>query len=70
MIPIEKQLLLFLWFAATQENYIRLEDRFGMGQTTAMKCVDRVSLAIIQNLMPVLLKWPNAQEAKKHNGRV
>lgn len=65
MVPVEKQLLLFLWFAATQENYIRLGDRFGVGQTTAIKCVDRVSLAIIQNVMPKVLKWPNLQEARK-----
>ena len=62
--PTQKQLLLFLWFAATQENYIRLADRFGVGQTTAIKCVERVSLAIIEDVMPKVLRWPNAKEAK------
>ena len=64
MVPTQKQLLLFLWFAATQENYIRLADRFGVGQTTAIKCVERVSLAIIEDVMPKVLRWPNAKEAK------
>ena len=50
----------------TRELYhiIRLGDRYGVGQTTSKKCVDRVSLAVIQDLMPVVLKWPSAQETK------
>lgn len=63
MVPAQKQLLIFLWFAATQENYIRLGDRFWVGQTTAIKCVERVLSAIIENLLPKVLKWPTVQES-------
>ena len=62
MIPVEKQLQLFLWFASSRENYIRIADRFGMHPTTGMKCVDRVVKAVIENLLPKVLRWPSVEE--------
>ena len=52
MVEPEKQLLMFLWFASTQDSFIRLGDRFGVAQSTAMACIERVASAIIKNVLP------------------
>ena len=65
MVPVEKQLMLYLWFISTKENYIRIADRFGMAQSTAMKCVERVVSSILDHLLPMYLAWPSGQERKK-----
>ena len=65
MVPVEKQLVLYLWFIATKENYIRIADRFGMAQSTAMKCVERVVSSILDHLLPMYLAWPSGQEINK-----
>ena len=40
MVPVKTQLLMFLWFDATKENYIRLVDRFGVSPDTASTTVE------------------------------
>ena len=65
MVNSEIQLLMFLWFSATEENYYRISDRFGIAQTTAIKSVERICTAIINLLLPVLVRWPNVEEARK-----
>ncbi|XP_066932339.1 putative nuclease HARBI1 [Clytia hemisphaerica] len=64
MTAFKDQLLMFLWYAATQDNFIRLADRFGVCTTTATLSVDRIGKAIINNLKH-LIKWPSRNEAKE-----
>ena len=70
MVPVEKQVQLCLWFCASRENYIRIGDRFGMHQSTAMKCVDRVVKAILENLLPNVICWPSVADQKKNQGSI
>ena len=57
--------MLYLWFISTKVNYIRIADRFGMAQSTEMKCVERVVSSILEHLLPMYLAWPSGQERKK-----
>ena len=62
MVPVQKQLLLFLWDSASRENFERLADRFGVHQVTAIRVAEKVITAIIENLLPEVIKWPTARE--------
>ena len=52
MTPIEKQLMIFLWFASTKDCTVRQADRFGCAQSTLIRCISKVMNAINRQLLP------------------
>ncbi|XP_066934420.1 putative nuclease HARBI1 [Clytia hemisphaerica] len=65
MTPTEDQIMLFLWYCATQDDFMRVGDRFCVASSTAIDCVDRVSKAIINVIYPEYVKWPTFRRAKR-----
>ncbi|XP_014468367.1 PREDICTED: putative nuclease HARBI1 [Dinoponera quadriceps] len=61
MVPADKQLLLTLWRFATPDPYSSLNQRFNVGQATAIRTVRRVSKAIC-TLSPKYIVWPSGSK--------
>lgn len=61
-IPVEKQILLALWYLATPDSYRSIVTRFGVGPATAWRSVMRVvsALYLFRNLF---IRWPSEAEA-------
>ena len=62
MVPLDKQLLIFLWYASLQETLRSMSDRFDVTESTVCISVRRVSTAIKEHLTPLLVKWPHGRE--------
>ncbi|XP_071572853.1 putative nuclease HARBI1 [Temnothorax nylanderi] len=61
-ISLEKQLMITLWFMATPDSYRSVCVKFGVGKTTALRAVRRVTYAL-HCLAPRFIKWPRGEEA-------
>ncbi|XP_011147272.1 putative nuclease HARBI1 [Harpegnathos saltator] len=61
MVPADKQLLLSLWRFATPDSYSSINQRFNVGQATAIRSVRRVSKAICA-LLPKYVVWPTGNK--------
>lgn len=61
-IPVEKQILLTLWYLATPDSYSSVVTKFGVGPATAWRSVMRV-VAALYLYRNVFIRWPNELEA-------
>jgi len=58
--PIElgKKLLMTIRYLASQETIRELSDHFGVTPSSLIRCKRQVIKAVVNNLMPKLIKWP------------
>ncbi|XP_018392976.1 PREDICTED: uncharacterized protein LOC108772029 [Cyphomyrmex costatus] len=59
-IPMEKQLLVAIWFIATPDSYRSVSTKFGIGKGTAFRALRRVTYAL-HCIAPRLIQWPKTR---------
>ena len=64
-VPILKQVCIFLWYCATTDQLRELGDRFNVSNSTAHGIVRRVFNAIIDCLLPHVIKWPSGNRLRE-----
>lgn len=57
-IPLDKQVLAFLWFVANSEVIRSVSDRFNVTLSSLNRIIHRVSSALV-DLRQQYIKWPN-----------
>ena len=62
MVPVEKQVLITLWYVGSLDTIRKIEDRFGVSESTVRMCRERVTAAILNNLKEKNSSWPTQQE--------
>ena len=65
-VDVEKQLLVTLWFLATQEPFRSIGDRFGICNATAYRIVKRVISVINRNWTPKIIRWPKDSASARY----
>lgn len=60
-ISIQKQLLITLWYVGGTDPQRKIADRFGVSESTAVVCRDKIISALI-GMRQNIIRWPNAQE--------
>lgn len=61
-IPVEKQILLTLWYLATPDSYRSVVTKFAVGPATAWRSVMRV-VSALYFYRNVFIRWPTVAEA-------
>ena len=64
MITLEKQVLVFLWYAANKESLRSISGRFNITESAVHKTLRRVMDAIIEKMMKELICWPTGSRIK------
>lgn len=59
MIPPEKQLLIFLWYARNLGTTRAIFDRFDITGSACQRTIKRISLAIKESVTPEEILWPS-----------
>lgn len=59
-VPLEKQVLMFLWYVGTLDTINMIADRFGVSESTVIVSRNKVKKAINENLLHRFVKWPQA----------
>jgi transposase len=49
-VPVEKQVLIALWYVGSLDTIGKIADRFGVSESTVIMCRERVTAAILNNL--------------------
>ena len=62
VVPVEKQVLITLWYVGSLDTIRKIEDRFGVSESTVIMCRERVTAAILNNLKEKNISWPTQQE--------
>lgn len=57
-VSVEKQLLFTLWYVGSLSTINKIADRFGVAESTALVCRDKIFVAIYNNLLHRFLQWP------------
>ena len=60
-ISVEKRVAICIWHLATGEDFRSLAWRFGVGKSTACEIVNNVCEAIVDILLPTVIKWPSGE---------
>ena len=58
MVPIIKQVIIYLWYVATNNALKDIADKFDQTISTIAKCIRRVANAILGELTSELITWP------------
>lgn len=61
-IPVEKQLLIVLWYISSQETLNRIADRFNVAEVSVVRCRDRVFHVFLNYLKTKFITWPTGNE--------
>ena len=61
-IPIDKQLMIALWYISSQETIYSISDRFDVTESSVVRCRTRVFEVITDHLMKDFIVWPNNAE--------
>lgn len=61
-ITVEKRVAVCLWHLATGEDMRSLSWRFDIGKSTACEIVNEVCQAIVDVLLPSVIRWPTGVE--------
>lgn len=64
-VSVEKQLLIFLRYACTQQTLTELADNFGVCEATVHAIVHRTSTVISTEILPKLVKWPQGAKVQE-----
>lgn len=57
-IPIEKQVLVFLFFIGTLNTERQIADKFGVSESSVFRIVERLLNVIVDDLHSVFIRWP------------
>ena len=58
LIPLGKQVVIFLWYCSTKEPHRTVADRFDVTRSSVVRVVSRVCQAILDILLQDQIKWP------------
>ena len=61
-ITVEKRVAICLWHLATREDCHSIRWRFGVGKSMACKIVNEVCRAVVDILLPQIVKWPTGEK--------
>lgn len=64
-IPIDKQLLMTLWYLSGKETLNRVADRFNVTESSVVRCRDRVFKVFCDHLKSKFIQWPEGYEQNK-----
>ena len=64
MVPIQKQVLVYLWYSSSKENLWRIADRFNITESATHRSIRRVMNAILEKLLKDLIKWPTGDRLR------
>lgn len=65
-IPVEKQVLIYIKYASSQQTIQSIADLFGVCEATVHNLVKRISTVICSELMPQLIKWPTGNKIQQN----
>ena len=60
MIPVDKQVAIFIWFIATNETILNIADRFNQTLSATWNSIRRVSSAL-KDRASQFIKWPTGE---------
>ena len=60
-IPVEKQVLISLWYLGHKDPYYEIGERFSVAPSAAFNSVHRVSMALVNNYRDEFIKWPSGE---------
>lgn len=63
-ITVEKRVAICLWHLATGEDLRSLAWRFGVGKSTVCEIVHDVCDAVVDILLPRIIKWPTGEKLR------
>lgn len=63
-IPLDKQVLMLLYWLAHQEQFRLLGDRFNVSESTAHTLCHRLIEIITQELSAKFIQWPDAERQR------
>ncbi|CAG2227928.1 unnamed protein product [Mytilus edulis] len=61
-IPVDKKIMITLWYLGSLETINKIADRFGIGEASVIDCRNSVILSILKYLKHKFIRWPNQQE--------
>ncbi|XP_014675273.1 PREDICTED: putative nuclease HARBI1 [Priapulus caudatus] len=61
-IPFDKQVLVFVYYCATQDPLMRIGDFFGICEASVYNIIDNLSNVMINHLQKEFIKWPSGAE--------
>ncbi|XP_031350018.1 protein ANTAGONIST OF LIKE HETEROCHROMATIN PROTEIN 1-like isoform X2 [Photinus pyralis] len=64
IIPLEKEILITLWYLAKGETLVSISDRFNVSVSKAFYITMKI-IKVICSLMPIYIKWPNAEDCEQ-----
>jgi hypothetical protein len=64
-ITVEKRVAICLWHLATGEDCRSIGWRFGVGKSTACEIVNEVCRAVVDVLLPRIIKWPTGEKLRE-----
>ena len=63
-VPLPNQICIFLWYASSQEPLRTIADRSNHTESLIFKIIRRVTKAIHEKVLPIIIKWPIEEEVK------
>ena len=64
-VPIDKQLLSFLWYIGSLEPLCRIADRFNVTEFSVLRIRKRICQAVLSNFKTKYIVWPNDQQERQ-----
>ena len=64
-VPIDKQLLIFLWYIGSLEPLCRIADRFNVTEFSVLRIHKRICQAVLSNFKTKYIVWPNDQHERQ-----
>ena len=64
-VPVEKQLLIFIRYASSQQTLTEITDTFSVCEATIHAIVHRTLSIICSEMLPDLIKWPSGLKVQE-----
>ena len=64
-ITVPKQAMVSMWYVGTPESFRSIADRFGISKSSVHRTCRRVSMAIVNNLMKRMIRWPSDEKRQQ-----
>ncbi|KAM9323465.1 uncharacterized protein KZ484_021555 [Pholidichthys leucotaenia] len=64
-VPLEKRVAVALWKLATNAEYSRIAHQFGVGISTAFKCLKEFCSSVEEVLLPEFIQMPSAEKLRE-----
>jgi hypothetical protein len=66
-VPVEKQVLLFLFFIGTSNTERQMADKFGISESTVCRAIEQMLTIIVEDLQMSFIRWSLVPMLKKFN---